>query len=208
MVKEFELKDSGKREEFTTGSRRDTREGKGRYDLISPIALTRVMKQENLITDINPRNTNEAVLLGIYYAYAYQIDFDWKRIYTTARLFLEAIQYQEDEKYSCFLTSSFPEKGIIRLAKWYELGSKKYSERNWELGQGLARYFDSGCRHAFYFLDKKEDEDHLAAAVWNFFAIIHTKNMLDIGKLPKELDNMPTVFTVFKEQKISLDKPK
>lgn len=28
------LKDSGKREEFATGSRRDTREGKGRYDLL------------------------------------------------------------------------------------------------------------------------------------------------------------------------------
>ena len=29
-----ELKDSGQREEFTTGSRRDTREGKGRFDLL------------------------------------------------------------------------------------------------------------------------------------------------------------------------------
>jgi hypothetical protein len=35
-------KDSGKREEFETGSRRDTREGKGRYDLISPLALRRL----------------------------------------------------------------------------------------------------------------------------------------------------------------------
>jgi hypothetical protein len=29
-----ELKDSGRREDFTTGSRRDTRQGKGRFDLI------------------------------------------------------------------------------------------------------------------------------------------------------------------------------
>lgn len=34
--------DSGAREEFNTGSRRDTRVGKGRYDLISPIFLRRL----------------------------------------------------------------------------------------------------------------------------------------------------------------------
>lgn len=37
----FVLKDSGNREEFDTGSRRDTRSGKGRYDLMSPFTLAR-----------------------------------------------------------------------------------------------------------------------------------------------------------------------
>lgn len=36
------IKDSGKRQEFTTGSRRDTREGKGRFDLLPTRALTRL----------------------------------------------------------------------------------------------------------------------------------------------------------------------
>jgi len=31
---QFKIRDSGKRQEFETGSRRDTREGKGRFDLI------------------------------------------------------------------------------------------------------------------------------------------------------------------------------
>jgi len=38
----FELKDSGNREDFSTGSRRDTREGKGRFDLIPTMALRRL----------------------------------------------------------------------------------------------------------------------------------------------------------------------
>ena len=38
----FEMKDSGVREEFATGAVRDTQEGKGRYDLISPFALKRL----------------------------------------------------------------------------------------------------------------------------------------------------------------------
>lgn len=38
----FETKDTGDREDFDTGSRRDNREGKGRYDLLPPHALQRV----------------------------------------------------------------------------------------------------------------------------------------------------------------------
>lgn len=38
----FRTEDSGQREEFSTGSRRDTREGKGRYDLLPPLAIQRL----------------------------------------------------------------------------------------------------------------------------------------------------------------------
>ena len=39
---DFVTKDSGAREQFASGSKRDSREGKGRYDLISPYALARL----------------------------------------------------------------------------------------------------------------------------------------------------------------------
>ena len=39
-----EVKDSGKREEMETGSVRDTREGKGRFDLIPAYAIERLAK--------------------------------------------------------------------------------------------------------------------------------------------------------------------
>lgn len=42
MAKKFKTKDSGKREQFTTGSRRDTQEGKPRYDLIPVEGLERL----------------------------------------------------------------------------------------------------------------------------------------------------------------------
>lgn len=38
----FTTKDSGRREEFASGMVRDTREGKGRYDLITPFGLRRL----------------------------------------------------------------------------------------------------------------------------------------------------------------------
>lgn len=51
------LPDSGAREEFATGSRRDTREGKGRFDLVSPIALKRLAQHyENGAKKYGDRN--------------------------------------------------------------------------------------------------------------------------------------------------------
>jgi hypothetical protein len=51
------VKDSGKRQEFKTGSVRDTSEGKGRYDLISPISLSRLAKHfENGAVKYGDRN--------------------------------------------------------------------------------------------------------------------------------------------------------
>ncbi len=112
-----EVKDSGKRQEFNTGSVRDTNIGKGRFDLISPIAEE-------------------------------------------------------------------------RLAKHYENGAKKYGDRNWEKGQPLSRYLDSAKRHINKLIQGYKDEDHATAAVWNIMAYIHTEEMIERGKLPRELNDM------------------
>ena len=39
---EYVTKDSGEREQFETGAKRDVQTGKGRYDLISPVMLRRL----------------------------------------------------------------------------------------------------------------------------------------------------------------------
>ena len=112
-----EVKDSGKRQEFSTGSVRDTQMGKGRYDLVSTIALK-------------------------------------------------------------------------RLARHYENGSRKYSCRNWEKGQPLSRYLDSAMRHLAETIDGSDEEDVAAAVMWNMAAFIHTKELIDAGILPQELNDM------------------
>lgn len=40
--KDYVTKDSGKREQFDTGAVRDIREGKGRFDLVTPVGLRRL----------------------------------------------------------------------------------------------------------------------------------------------------------------------
>ena len=111
------VKDSGKRQEFPTGSVRDIREGKGRYDLLPPAAMR-------------------------------------------------------------------------ELAQHFEAGAAKYGDRNWEKGQPLSRYLDSGLRHAFAVLEGRDDENHAAAAAWNFLCFIETRVRIDDGRLPLELNDL------------------
>lgn len=111
-----QVKDSGARQEFETGSVRDTQDGKGDYSLLPFIALSRV-----------------------------------------------TIHFQN--------------------------GSKKYNPHNWRKGQPLSRYFSSGMRHAVKWFMGMKDEDHLAAAIWNFMCALETEDAIRRGVLPAELDD-------------------
>lgn len=84
-----------------------------------------------------------------------------------------------------------PPISLKRLAQHYENGARKYGDRNWELGQPLSRYLNSALRHLQNILAGDTSEDHLAAAAWNVFAIIHTQEMCLKGHLPAALDDLP-----------------
>lgn len=110
------VKDSGNRTEFSTGSVRDAQEGKGRYDLLPWIALR-------------------------------------------------------------------------RLAIHYENGARKYGGNNWRKGIPFSSYINSAFRHFTKWIMGWEDEDHLAALLWNIAALLETEEMIKRGKLPQELDD-------------------
>jgi hypothetical protein len=109
----MEIKDSGEKRTFETGSVRDKRDGKGRCDLLPACAL-------------------------------------------------------------------------LRVAKHYEAGGKKYGDRNWEKGQPIGDLLDSGIRHLLNYMDGQADEDHLAAAAWNILGAIWMEE-----KKP-EMQNIPS----------------
>lgn len=56
---------------------------------------------------------------------------------------------------------------LMRLAKHYENGAKKYAERNWEQGIPSHSFADSAMRHIAKYMDGWDDEDHLISAIWN-----------------------------------------
>lgn len=84
-----------------------------------------------------------------------------------------------------------PPEALFALAKHFEQGAKKYEDRNWEKGQDLGTYCDSGFRHLVSFMAGMVDEDHLVAACWNLVAAITTRARIQAGLLPASLDNMP-----------------
>lgn len=79
-----------------------------------------------------------------------------------------------------------PAVAVLRLARHFEAGAKKYSERNWEQGIPIHSFIDSAIRHLMEYLDGQDDEDHLCAAAWNCMCAMWTEE-----KHP-ELQNIPT----------------
>lgn len=82
-----------------------------------------------------------------------------------------------------------PACALLRLAKHYEEGAKKYEERNWEKGIPLSDMIDSGMRHLLKYMDGQTDEDHLCAAAWNIIGAMWMEE-----KKP-ELQNIPSRIT-------------
>ena len=80
---------------------------------------------------------------------------------------------------------------LTRLAKVYERGATQKGARNWENGFPMSRGLQSAIRHIFQFLEGMRDEDHLAQAAWNLFAVMHFEEGIDRGILPKELNDLP-----------------
>lgn len=84
---------------------------------------------------------------------------------------------------------------IERLAKLLERGADKYGVCNYRLGIKLSRYVDSALRHLFQFLEGQEDEDHLAAVLFNISGLIQTQKDIKDGKIPQSIDDLNLVRT-------------
>jgi hypothetical protein len=75
-----EVKDSGKRQEFDTGARRDTQDGKPRYDLIPLSPLTRLaMHYTNGAVKYGESNWTKGMPLSRFYASLFRHLISWAR---------------------------------------------------------------------------------------------------------------------------------
>ena len=92
-----------------------------------------------------------------------------------------AVRDMHEGKGRCDL---LPMCALLRLARHYENGCKKYGDRNWEKGIPAHSFADSALRHMLKYMDGMDDEDHLIAAVWNLLGLAWTEEkhpeMMDI----------------------------
>lgn len=204
MTKQFDaVKDSGARQNFQTGSVRDTDAGKGKPHLVAGEPFIRVKEYlkssgicyvEGFSQDrIAVCNELEKALLQ-YTQLVENREDNISKIYQAIDLTCMLIALDEGKGYYTAFT---------RLSIHYENGAKKYAANNWRLGQPISRYYDSAKRHFDKIMDGWTDEDHYAALLWNLVAIVQTKIDIERGVLPKELNDYPfTLAEVFnREQK-------
>ena len=149
------IKDSGERRQFETGSIRDTAIGKGRCDLL-PLGILADRLNNKIFGFIEDYIRNGDVA-SLWFA----MD--------------EFIGKHESQWYST----------ILELAKHFENGANKYEERNWEKGQPLHVYIDSGVRHYLQHKRGDADENHAIAFIWNMVCAIWThENKPELIDLP------------------------
>jgi hypothetical protein len=81
---------------------------------------------------------------------------------------------------------------LLRVWQHFANGAKKYSPRNWELGQPVSRYIDAIVRHTSELAAGYRNEDHAAAIAWNANAFMHTEAGIASGRLPFALWDLPS----------------
>lgn len=104
-----------------------------------------------------------------------------------------------------------PYEAIEALAMWYEAGSKKYEERNWEKGISVKDCINRMIRHSLKAGNGRTDEDHLAAVMWNAAAAITMMQRMPecndhVWHYEEEKPGFLTKkFNILEEKKVALD---
>lgn len=197
MVKQFDkVQDSGKRQQFKTGSQRDTDEGKGNPSLVAWEVFLKMQEYKN--SEIYPTNDLQGMttlgkietLLWRYSIPTYtreENDLIMLRILDLACLLICEDEGKINYAYA-----------YRRIARHYQNGAKKYDKNNWRKGQAVSRYYDSIMRHLWKIQEGLKDEDHYSALAWNVIGIIQTKIDVEKEILPKELDDFPFLISEIK----------
>lgn len=189
----MEIKDSGIKREFETGSHRDFAEGKGRCDLLPESAVLKVL---DLKSTAKTHTIQEHLKEAVKNIMQYKRDITNNSYLNQAALeALIAVGINEgpelqnvniNDDLSCLAI------GLMKTSIHYEEGAKKYGESNWKLGQPMHVLLDSGLRHCFKGISRNDDEPHIRAAAWNFLCAIWTvENLPSMQDLPKSGDVPP-----------------
>lgn len=175
------IKDSGKMREFETGSHRDMSVGKGRMDLLpatSVIAMYEVKTSTE--TSDNCLSSVEYLKEAMTSAMHYMAGHDDKnylaiaaRAATIATGIVESVSGDADgNKVEGGNIDGYLAFGLKQVSMHYETGAIKYGENNWQLGQPLHVFLDSGMRHIAKAIGNITDEPHCRASAWNMMGAI------------------------------------
>ena len=66
---------------------------------------------------------------------------------------------------------------LERIGSHMRRGADKYSAWNWAKGMPSSRFYESLMRHLMKYAQGERDEDHLSAAAFNLFGLIHNEEL-------------------------------
>lgn len=190
---DYGIKMDGKYHEFEGGAIRYTKDGKGRFDLITSNTASVIARK---LIDYAKEELEWVICKSSIIKDVYD-DIDWfqniGKLSTQASLYTNLvdaiiklmIMHYEQHEVDLYDTPhnfayhrsddvSALNSLLNDLAHHYEKGAKKYGERNCEKGIPLSSFIDSGRRHMYQYFAGMTDENHFIATIWNFWMAAHT----------------------------------
>lgn len=175
--------DASKLEDFGTGAKREDKSGKGRYDLIPGDVMhdfeDYVEKAFTKCEGVIKSPTEVDVSSSAYFNDWQDENNYYKFILNVTAWNFVRIPIDKDEMSCVEFRKGFYEMRKA-LAKHYEEGAKVHGVDNWKKGlpiYGSERggcFLDSMRRHTDQMLQRKTDEPHAVAALWNAFCALWT----------------------------------
>ena len=175
--------DASKLEDFGTGAKREDKSGKGRYDLIPGGVMQDfedyVEKVFTRCEGVIKSPTEISISSSAYFDGWLDKNNYYKFILNvTAWNFVRTPIDKDEMTYAEFREGFYEMRKA--LAKHYEAGAKVHGVDNWKKGlpiYGSERggcFLDSMRRHTDQMLQRKTDEPHAVAALWNAFCALWT----------------------------------
>jgi hypothetical protein len=175
--------DKNKLEDFGTGAKREDKSGKGRYDLIPGDVMQDfedyVEKAFTGCEGVIKSPTEVDVSSSAYFNDWQDENNYYKFIVNVTAWNFVRIPIDKDEMTYVEFRKGFYEMRK-ELARHYEEGAKVHGVDNWKKGlpiYGSERggcFLDSMRRHTDQMLQRKTDEPHAVAALWNAFCALWT----------------------------------
>ena len=175
------VKDSGSKQEFSTGAHRDNATGKGRADLLPHIESSMAMLNDPVLNNIgkfmtsrDPQFLADAIQASAQTISMFQYHLMVKSMMDNG-IEMYIIDENEPNAKERMLSACVAHM-MLESSKLYEAGADKYGANNWKLGMPVNRYIDSGTRHYLKTIRGDIDEPHYRGFIWNLLCAMWTCN--------------------------------
>jgi hypothetical protein len=197
------VKVDGTPDSFADGARRNTKDGKGRYDLIPEQiwdvinrAIYRAYQPTDLpqvesYSDLHPGYLyacKSALLMCAYLTPTRESIMDLIINLVVDSSLSSNVDYDGIERMHDITFDDFIEEFNLmleKLAKHYETGAQLYGVNNWKHGIPIMEAEKGGCfldsmrRHLKQYINGEQDEPHMISCIWNALGILWTLDKQD-----------------------------